>query len=163
MKPNYEKETLEEVLTETESFIFENPISQHTPNEHLGVEKISLDDDFTRIDFVYIAPKQYINGGWVAMDSGCYIRPIGSEVRFKMIQAINIPIAPSKYLFKSCGEVHHFSLLFLIISSKLFHHVKPDELSYFFNLSYRNPLKTSTSLDAFYFLFRLYCTNVPCN
>ena len=25
MKPNYEKETLEEVLTETESFIFENP------------------------------------------------------------------------------------------------------------------------------------------
>jgi hypothetical protein len=112
MKPNYEKETLEEVLTATESFVFKNPISQHTPNEHLGIEKISLEDDFTRIDFVYIAPKKYSNGGWIQIDSGCYIRPIGSEVRYKMIRAIDIPIAPTKYIFKRCGEVHHFSLLF---------------------------------------------------
>jgi hypothetical protein len=112
MKSNFEKETFEEVLTETESFVFENPISQHTPNEHLGIEKISLDDDFTRIDFVYIAPKQYINGGWIQIDSGCYIRPIGSEVRYKMVNAINIPLAPSKYYFKSKGQVHHYSLLF---------------------------------------------------
>jgi hypothetical protein len=34
MKTNLEKETLEEVITETESYVFENPISQHTPNEH---------------------------------------------------------------------------------------------------------------------------------
>jgi hypothetical protein len=112
MKPNYEKETLEEVLTATESFVFKNPISQHTPNEHLGIEKISLEDDFTRIDFVYIAPKKYSNGGWIQIDSGCYIRPIGSDVRYKMIRAIDIPIAPTKYIFKRCGEVHHFSLLF---------------------------------------------------
>jgi hypothetical protein len=112
MKPHYEKETLEEVLTETESFVLENPISQHTPNEHLGIEKISLEDDFTRIDFVYIAPKQYSNGGWIQIDSGCYIKPIGSEVRLRMIRAINIPLAPSKYYFKSKGQVHHYSLLF---------------------------------------------------
>ena len=112
MKPNYEKETLEEVLTATESFVFKNPISQHTPNEHLGIEKISLEDDFTRIDFVYIAPKKYSNGGWIQIDLGCYIRPIGSELRYKMIRAIDIPIAPTKYIFKRCGEVHHFSLLF---------------------------------------------------
>jgi hypothetical protein len=112
MKPNYEKETLEEVLTATESFVFKNPISQHTPNEHLGIEKISLEADFTRIDFVYIAPKKYSNGGWIQIDSGCYIRPIGSDVRYKMIRAIDIPIAPTKYIFKRCGEVHHFSLLF---------------------------------------------------
>jgi hypothetical protein len=112
MKTNFEKETLEEVFTEIESYVFENPIAQHTPNEHLGIEKICLDDDFTRIDFVYIAPKQYINGGWIQMDSGCFIRPKGSEVRYKMMQAINIPIAPSKYYFKSKGQVHHFTLLF---------------------------------------------------
>ena len=112
MKSNFEKETLEEMLTETESYVFENPISQYTPNEHLGVEKISLDDDFTRIDFVYIAPKHYINGGWIQMDSGCFIRPIGSEVRYKMLSAINMPIAPAKYYFKSKGQVHHFTLLF---------------------------------------------------
>ena len=112
MKSNLEKETLEEVLTESESYVFKNPIAQHTPNEHMGIEKISLDDDFTRVDFVYIAPKKYSNGGWIQIDSGCFIRPIGSEVRYKMVSAINIPLAPSKYYFKSKGQVHHYSLLF---------------------------------------------------
>ena len=112
MKSNFEKETLEEVLTETETYVFKNPISLQTPNEHLGIEKISLDDDFTRIDFVYIAPKKYLNGGWIQIDSGCYIRPIGSEIRYKMVSAINIPLAPSKFYFKSAGQVHHFSLIF---------------------------------------------------
>jgi hypothetical protein len=100
------------VSTAIESYVFESPISEYTPNEHLGIEKISLEDEVTRIDFVYIAPKQYINGGWIEMDSGCYIRPIGSEIRYKMVSAINIPLAPSKYYFKSKGQVHHFTLLF---------------------------------------------------
>lgn len=121
MKPNYEKETLEEVLTATESFVFENPISEYTPNEHMGIEKISLDDDFTRIDFVYIAPKKYINGGWIQMDSGCFIRPIGSEVRYKMVSAINIPLAPAKYLFKAKGQLHHFTLLFPALPKSVKH------------------------------------------
>lgn len=112
MKPNYELETQEELLKEIEPNVFKNPISQYTPNEHMGIEKISLEDEFTRIDFVYIAPKKYINGGWIQMDSGCFIRPIGSETRYKMVQAINIPITPAKYHFKSKGQVHHFSLLF---------------------------------------------------
>ena len=112
MKTNFETKTEEELLTITEPYVFKNPISKYTPNEHLGIEKISLDDDFTRIDFVYIAPKQYINGGWIQMDSGCFIRPIGSEISYKMVSAINIPLAPSKYYFKSKGQVHHFSLLF---------------------------------------------------
>jgi len=121
MKPNYEKETLEEVLTESESFVFENPISKNIPNEHLGIEKVSLDDDFTRIDFVYIAPKKYCNGGWIQMDSECYIRPIGSEIRYKMVTAINIPLAPSKYYFKRTGQVHHFTLLFPVVPKSVKH------------------------------------------
>jgi hypothetical protein len=112
MKTNFETKTEEELLTITEPYMFKNPISQYTPSENIGIEKISLDDDFTRIDFVYIAPKQYINGGWIQMDSGCFIRPIGSEVRYKMVSAINIPLTPSKYYFKSKGQVHHFALLF---------------------------------------------------
>lgn len=112
MKTNFETETQEELFKEIEPNVFKNPISEYTPNEHMGIEKISLEDEFTRIDFVYIAPKKYINGGWIQMDSGCFIRPIGSEIRYKMVQAINIPIAPAKYHFKSKGQVHHFSLLF---------------------------------------------------
>jgi len=112
MKTNYETETPEELLKETETYVFENPIAMHTPNEHLGIEKISLEDEFTRIDFVYIAPKKYINGGWIQIDSGCFIRPIGSDTRYKMVKAVNIPLTPAKYHFKASGQVHHFSLLF---------------------------------------------------
>lgn len=121
MKLNYKKPTLEEVLTETESSVFESPISEYTPSEHMGIEKISLDDDFTRIDFVYIAPKQYSNGGWIQINSGCYIRPIDSEVRYKLIRAINIPLAPSKYYFKSKGQVHQFTLLFPALPKNVKH------------------------------------------
>ena len=64
MKTNYETETQEELLKKLEPNVFKNPISEQTPNEHLGIEKISLDDDFTRIDFVYIAPKKYLNVGF---------------------------------------------------------------------------------------------------
>ena len=112
MKTNLETKTEEELLTITEPHVFKNPISQQTPNEHLGIEKITLDDDFTRIDFVYIAPKKYVNGGWIQIDPRCYIRPIGYDICFKIIKAINIPIAPSKYYFKCKGQVHQFTLLF---------------------------------------------------
>ncbi len=67
MKTNYETETREELLKKLEPNVFKNPISQQTQNEHLGIEKISLDDDLTRIDFVYIAPKKYVNGGWMIL------------------------------------------------------------------------------------------------
>lgn len=112
MKTNFETKTEEELLTISEPYVFKNPISEYTPDDNLGIEKISLDDDFTRIDFVYIAPKMYANGGWIQMDANTFIRPIGSDTRYKMIQSINIPITPSKYYFKGCGQVHHFTLLF---------------------------------------------------
>lgn len=121
MKSNFEKETLEEMLPETESFVFESPISEYVPNDHLGIEKISLEDDVTRIDFVYIAPQKYLNGGWIQIHPGSYIRPVNSEVRYKMIQAIAIPIAPTKYLFKRSGEVLRFTLLFPALPKSVKH------------------------------------------
>lgn len=111
MKSNFAEQTTEEVLS-PETYVLKNPVAQHTPSEYMGIEKISLDADFTRIDFVYIAPKKYINGGWIQIDPQCFIRPIGSETRYKMVQAINIPIAPAKYHFQSKGQIHHFTLLF---------------------------------------------------
>lgn len=121
MKTNIEKEILEETLTETESYVFQNPISEYVPNSHLGIEKISVDDDYTRIDFVYIAPQKYINGGWIQMSSGCFIRPKGSEVQYNMMEAINIPIAPNKYFFRRSGQVHHFTLLFPALPKSVKH------------------------------------------
>lgn len=119
MKSNFINKSLEEILAVSELLVFENPISEYAPNENLGIEKISLDDDYTRIDFVCIAPKKYINGGWIQIDSGCFIRPTGSEIHYKMISAVNIPIAPSKYYFKGKGQVHRFTLIFPALSKSV--------------------------------------------
>ena len=121
MKSNFETETREELLKETETNVFVNPISHHSPDSQLGIEKVILGDEFTRIDFVYISSRKYINGGWIQIDAGCFIRPIGSEVCYKMIRAINIPIAPAKYHFKSKGQVHHFSLIYPAIPKNVSH------------------------------------------
>ena len=111
MNTNFKIESQQE-MTQTETIVFTNPISDFTPNEHMGIEQITLNEDNTRIDFVYISPKDYKNGGWIQMDANCFIRPVGSEIRYKMKQAINIPIAPNKYHFKRSGQVLRFSLLF---------------------------------------------------
>lgn len=111
MKTNFKNESQQE-MTQTETRVFTNPISDFTPNEHMGIEQITLNEDNTRIDFVYISPKDYKNGGWIQMDANCFIRPVGSEIRYKMKQAINIPIAPNKYHFKRSGQILRFSLLF---------------------------------------------------
>ena len=63
MKTNLEEQKKAEQFTETESYVFKNPISEYAPESQLGIESISLDDDYTRIDFVYIAPRYYLNGG----------------------------------------------------------------------------------------------------
>ena len=81
-------------------------------NERHRIKAIETTEEYTRIDFIYKSSKIYENGGWIQMDSGCFIRPIGSETHYRMVSAINIPLAPSKYYFKSKGQVHHFSLLF---------------------------------------------------
>jgi hypothetical protein len=111
MKTNFKNESQQEMI-QKETIVFTNPISDFTPNEHMGIEQITLNEENTQIDFVYISSKYYKNGGWIQMDADCFIKPVGSEVRYKMIQAINIPIAPNKYHFKRSGQVLRFSLLF---------------------------------------------------
>jgi hypothetical protein len=119
MNPNFATQVTETNFTEIEPYRFANPTAKHTPNDHLGIAEIELNDAYTRIDFVYIAPKKYLNGGWIQIYPGCYIRPIGSNTRYKMLKAVNIPLAPNKYHFKSAGQVHHFSLFFPAVSKNV--------------------------------------------
>ena len=76
------------------------------------VKCIECTDEYTRIDFIYKAPTHYINGGWVQMDRNCFIRRVGCETRYTLIQAINIPISPTKHYFNRSGEYLRYTLLF---------------------------------------------------
>ena len=66
----------------------------------LDIYKIELNEDFTRIDFIYEAPSKYVNGGWIQMEPTTFLRPAGSTTVYKMVKAVNISLTPLKTHFK---------------------------------------------------------------
>ncbi len=94
-----------------EGIVLYNPVGTNYKNSH-SIKCIECTDEYTRIDFIYKAPCYYINGGWVQLESNSFIRPVGSETKYTLIQAINIPIAPTKHYFNRCGEYLRYTLLF---------------------------------------------------
>ena len=66
-------------LTDFDTLIFKSPSAEYTPEHEIGIESISIDDYYTRIDFTYLSPKNYPNGGWVQIYSTAFIRPSGSD------------------------------------------------------------------------------------
>lgn len=112
MRANFKNEDVNKVQSKSNPIVIKSPVSQLTPNENLGIEKIILHDNYTRIDFVYIASHEYINGGWIQMNPNCFIRPVGSDAYYKLLKAINIPIKPSKFYFQSQGQLHNYTLIF---------------------------------------------------
>ena len=111
MNPN---EIKEEDLKwiDLDAYIFKSPTSEYTPDSQIGIECVSIDDNYTRIDFIYISPKHYTNGGWVQICGEAFIRPSGTDKKYYLIKSINIPIAPNKHYFKKSGQLLQFSLLF---------------------------------------------------
>ena len=85
-----------------------NPDALDFTKDH-RISSIEATDTYTRIDFIYRSSHEYVNGGWIQMDAGCYIIPTNSSVQYKLIRAIGIPIAPQKHFFKRCGEFHTYA------------------------------------------------------
>jgi hypothetical protein len=97
--------------------IIYNPRIVIKKSTHIDLLSISEEEGFTRIDFIYTAPKRYTNGGWVQMHPDCFIRPCGSSTQLKLVKAVNIPIAPTKYIFKKINEVLCYTLYFPALPS----------------------------------------------
>jgi hypothetical protein len=107
------KKTREKTIQEKqqEGLVLYNPEGTNYEASH-AIKCIECTDEYTRIDFIYKSPSYYINGGWVQIERNSFIRPVGSEKKYTLIQAINIPIAPTKHFFKRSGEYLHYTLLF---------------------------------------------------
>ena len=76
------------------------------------MKSVEITDEYTRIDFIYRSSMIYSNGGWIQMERDAYISPVGSSMKYRLIRAIGIPIAPIKHYFKRQGEYHTYSLIF---------------------------------------------------
>jgi hypothetical protein len=76
------------------------------------VLRIVQEDELTRIDFVVRASPIRINGGWVHIEPGTFIRPVNTGVELIMVQAVNIPTAPAKHWFKNKSQCLYYTLYF---------------------------------------------------
>jgi hypothetical protein len=74
--------------------------------------RVILSDQYTRIDFGYVAPWIYVRGGWITIAPQTFIKVNGGSKIFKLIEAKNIPLAPEQFEFESTEDWRVFSLYF---------------------------------------------------
>lgn len=110
VKIEKQKEVAHESRTATKIKLYNPAALDHTLEHRL--KSIEITDEHTRIDFIFRASSKYDNGGWITMERNAYISPVGSTMKYGLIRAIGIPIAPLKHYFKRKGEYHTYTLIF---------------------------------------------------
>ena len=105
---------IEEVPNKIEEhkIIILKPLVLNAPGEYLELTTIEVEEGMLRIDFIYTASNNYINGGWVQISPFTYVRCSSTGSRYQMINAVNIPLSPLKHYFRHQGEQLAYSLFF---------------------------------------------------
>ena len=88
------------------------PVIKDAQKSNPTLLRILLSEQFTQIDFGYAAPWMYIKGGWIDIAQQTYIRKVDSKEKFKLINALNIPISPERHDFETKSDWKVFSLFF---------------------------------------------------
>ena len=88
------------------------PVIKDAQKNNPTLLRILLNEQFTQIDFGYAAPWMYIKGGWIDIAPQTYIRKVDSKEKFKLINALNIPISPERHDFETKSDWKVFSLFF---------------------------------------------------
>lgn len=74
--------------------------------------RVLLNEDYTRIDFGYVAPWIYDKGGWIKIAPYTFLRVNGSSKRYNLKEAQNIPVSPERLDFESTQDWQVFTLYF---------------------------------------------------
>ncbi len=89
-----------------------HPICGDQRKKNLVILRIILDVEYTRIDFGYAAPWIYDRGGWIRIAPHTFIQEKGSNKRYALKEAQNIPLSPERLDFESVEDWTVFSLYF---------------------------------------------------
>jgi hypothetical protein len=81
-----------------------NPDIIKKTEPQVDVMRIEQTQEYTRIDFVHYAYPNFINGGWVHIMPQTFIRSVDRSIILPMVEAINIPVAPNRHLYKNTRE-----------------------------------------------------------
>jgi S1-C subfamily serine protease len=89
-----------------------NPTFDYRLVSYCDITKIETNTNNTTVYFRYTAPSKYVNGGWVNVGNGFFIRDCDTKSNYKLINANNIPIGPKKHNFQYSGQTLEFNLVF---------------------------------------------------
>jgi hypothetical protein len=98
-------------VTKNTGYIISNPTYSRA-KDNLQLLRITVTNLETKIDFGYQATDHYINGGWIDISPNTFIQPKGTNKKFLLTNATNIPYGPEKLHFNSSIEWRYFSLHF---------------------------------------------------
>jgi hypothetical protein len=85
--------------------------------DNLQLLRILSTPEYLKIDFGYYATGYYKRGGWVKMDKDTIVRDTKKGKEYKLIDTVNIPIAPAELDFNTSHDWLYFSLIFAPIPS----------------------------------------------
>ena len=81
-------------------------------NDNLKLLRVITSSDVLKVDFGYYTTDYYTRGGWVRIANNTFIRDNKTKLKYKLLRAENIPIAPNHHHFKTTHEWLYFSLYF---------------------------------------------------
>ncbi len=102
------------VIKDKSDLIIVNPTYKGS-DKHIQLLRIIITDQEMKIDFGYKADDYYYRGGWITISPETFIRPTGSNEKYFLINATNIPYGPEKLHFNSTLEWRYFSLYFPLV------------------------------------------------
>lgn len=85
--------------------------------DNLKLLRVLSTPEYLKIDFGYFTTDYYTRGGWVKMDKDTFVRNTKNGKEYKLIDTVNIPIAPAGLDFNTSHDWLYFSLIFEPISS----------------------------------------------
>jgi hypothetical protein len=88
------------------------PILEKKNRQNPSILRFIISDSYTRVDFGYAAPWIYIKGGWIKIAAHSFLRVKGSNEKYCLTNAVNIPISPAKLEFETKQDWTVFSLYF---------------------------------------------------
>lgn len=74
--------------------------------------RIILSSENVKVDFAYQTNDYYFKGGWVRISPETFIRFQEEGEKYKLLEAINIPLAPKYLHFNTTKDWLYFSLIF---------------------------------------------------
>jgi hypothetical protein len=85
--------------------------------DNLQLLRVLSTPEYLKIDFGYFTTDYYTRGGWVKMDKDTIVRDTKNGRKYKLVDTVNIPIAPEEFDFNTSHDWLYFSLIFEPIPS----------------------------------------------